>query len=532
MHLEWNLSIASASLTLISAPVSDGASSLTHSTKESFGTPEQNVAYQQSSDNSPLFEGSGKRGLAVCLCFKPSSSRCSGGSSDWSVRKSLHARADAPCIDVRHVSRRHGFDVSAGVGSLELFAGEISKVKNRQPHALLLSSVPSVVTGIVLHDSRIDDMDKVAGTERLMEELAIDCDQLLTSHVSIYEPGHEPAGRSSTCVSVQVGCLALNLDLDLAHQLIERVRCLRPDVPLLASASPAPMYNSSSSSSSALNLFATPQRLTSLSAPGGDELGDRGKQYDIASMLDGLQLQVRLGLAFASAGSRSVSGTGQAGGGGDHFRDWVRATCRGGLVVWNRVAVTEGEEFALVKVQQVACYAVSASDGAVTQVLARQDHAPAHAFSHGSSSPSSFVLSQASSATKELPPILSLKICERGGGPGKEYGVASWFDKTEHSAAERASVVSEYIVKVFSAICEEVESGTWFKTNVIRNFRQVHRCLTGHSLVSLLLACNFVADRLHAISIASQVVCVFVCVCVGGELHTCGLLFEYELWMA
>ena len=524
MHFELALELSSASLMLVSSSNSNTHLPATHYTTEltMMHTPDaKRLAAQGNKSDGPL---------AVCLELLPkssassSSSPWSGGSGVWSGGKHVR-KPGASGVSLKCVGRRHGFDVSASVAALTLHAGHPPSVKYRHDNTLLLSTQPAVVARMVQQGAGGDAHDDCAIQGRLEE---VDAVTLLQGHLSIYDPQHVPVGRAPRALSLQLGCLGLNVDLDIAHQLVERSQHLATLLEPLASGNPdarPPLQHSQGINTPQALESDVPVRVLDAHGMEGGALRHKATANSLDSMLDALQVHASVALVTAGVGYRSNTTAAESVGGHAHvLQDWVRTTGRGGFMLWNCVSqAATSRDCGLLTLDDLSCHAVSrtvqgsVTRGSVTRVLARQ---LPHRFD--AAQDMAQVDARILAPPPSVPSLLSFKVCQtvcRQARPCDASGslhldLEAWPDLVADVAS------SQFLLHVYRCVCQEAlggmgQAGTGMVQirRVVRNYRLLPRCISGHSLVTMLVLAKLAADRLHAVTMVLQVCGLCACPC-------------------
>ena len=561
MHLGVQVQVGAATVMVVSAPSSKGASATLPARTP--GTP---PTAQCGRRDAGLLADSA---LASCLQLGTNRSflgqrgrgLSSGGRSGGSAREADGGLALV--IDV--ASRRYGCDVSAALGALALHAGLPADVAGQHPRAQVLSSRPPQIAKMLEKCGA-----RGSHTTQDLKRMLLDLDELeackvLHLHFAKHTGGDEaragsaaapvqlPAGRAPCALSLHVACLALHLDVEVANAIIERVHqvCDMPagdgetwrPVRSVPSESHGGQRNSNANSDSHRSKsMQTPVRagepLWHQEAPSCSEQeaaeAAAAAARDVDSILDSTQLDLHVGFLSAAIGC--------AGGGvlapAPHLRvhaeqggfcDWVRATCGGGRFFWNRAGVAaEGGEGAvgLAAVDYLDAYAISTS--CTSRLLARD---------HTSAALAATQHRHEASCASDPAPLFSIMVWEDGGtreGRAAPAGTGRWADDeaaclaecsdgadaagTSAVALEPVSMppVSQYLADVWVALEGEVQRwrgggvevggrGMLRVATLVRDYRLVRGCLRGDRLVAWLVHAKLAADRLHAVNIAAQV---------------------------
>ncbi|MGB1594291.1 MAG: hypothetical protein ACPIOQ_16165, partial [Promethearchaeia archaeon] len=145
------------------------------------------------------------------------------------------------------------------------------------------------------------------------------------------------------------------------------------------------------------------------------------------------------------------------------FKDKFRGWCGGLTIGWNRIHVADGEVFGVVKLDDVQCQAVSARDGDVLQVLGRNSEEclpTGLAHSYGADVASRTEKDTQDEANRaSLAPILSWKVCQRGGERRDMVVSASATKPSTHGCSSQngSEEQPEYLTQVLMAACAEAE---------------------------------------------------------------------------
>ena len=387
---------------------------------------------------------------------------------------------EAPCVVIGYVARRYGMDLSASVGGVDVHVGDDEKVSKRDAESLVLTSEPQRILHMLHQRAPAVALHGIAGFTRVVDQRAgmmanKPARNLLTGHVSIYEPGHAPPDRACTGVYLHVDRVAAQVDLDIARQVIDRGITLWV---LLAPLLSAMAIHQTHQDAAAVH--ATPTlgwdmaygsvadgagSCSSLSPNEAAGLHTLGGMKAFETKLNQLQLDLDLGFVFATVGSfSSISQTsGPQPERTPIFKDKFRGWCGGLTIGWNRIHVADGEVFGVVKLDDVQCQAVSARDGDVLQILGRNSEEclpTGLAHSYGADVASRTEKDTQDEANRaSLAPILSWKVCQRGGERRDMVVSASATKPSTHGCSSQngSEEQPEYLTQVFMAACTEAE---------------------------------------------------------------------------
>jgi len=410
----------------------------------------------------PLREGEG-----VLACSVQLGAASGHGTSGRGARG---GSSKGGCLGVSLVWRRHGYDVSASLSAVTVHGGQAAHVAARHPCALMLASRAGEVSGMLQQCAAragaaqtADDMQRMAGDLEQLEDA-----KALHLHLTRYSPGHVPARRAPLAVSLDLACLALRLDVDLASAVTQRARLW---------ASPSPPAQGQRLDRAAPPLDPARGRDDGMHTPdrGPDGVPRTGQHaapgeaaggcLDLDDMMNGLQLDVHVGLVTGVVGQGRLCAPPARPPSSAHppdldFALGLRATCGGARVLWNRVGnVDDSGGVGVVRLDYVHSYAVAAGAGATggaplaSPVLSAPAAQPNYETTGG-----------APGAAMLAAPVLSMMMLEKGGadggaGHGTADGSAAPSDEAagavqaEHKAAGAAPrLPPQHLANVLEAV--------------------------------------------------------------------------------
>lgn len=487
VHLELDVTVEKISLLLLS------------SSNAQVRTTQARTGETAKSDDTHMarggWTGRGDKGLALYLQVLPTHAPAPSRAAVWSSGKKLdkimtrkniippHSLRPCSGISFKCVVRRQGLDVSFGLGEVAFYAGDVAQVKRRDSHTVQLTTVPSLVSDMILRGAGGAGAKK-GGIKQLLN--SSHDSHLLDAHFSVYKPPNTPAHRAASGLSLQVGCIGLSLDLDVACLVVERGQLLQELLSPLTTCSPLRTGASSTGASEPANPPTQAPRIHV----------QEQTLFDVEALLDRLQLHVSVSLVTAAVGYGTVGPANR-----HEFNDSLRFSCGGVLAVWNRVGhLACGHEYGRLSLQYLALDV--RHDGSVSTLMGRL-HTQGMP-STGADDDDALETAGAVGGGREVAPIVLLTVSESGAQAGDQGGGAGCHDYLQHPASP-AQAASPYMLKVAASVRASLDDGRVAQSAVVRNYTMLHGCFSATALVSHLLLVNLAADRLHALDIAQQV---------------------------